>query len=369
MKKICLCGGGHSHLFVLRELAQLQRKDLDVTLVTPSRHQTYSGMVPGWMAGYYGIDQCRIDLEPLAEAAGVLLKTSRLQTLDANARTCVLENGEVLSWDLLSLDTGSQTRPGGLDRLGEAFLPVKPLEQFQAKWLDVLDEAATMPGYRLLVAGGGAAGVEIALAAANIFRKKGLDGTVSLASRPESLMAGHAPSVRNRVADALADCGVAVIPFRIEVDEAGILSAGGKPLDAAKIIGATGAMAPDYLQTSGLALDENGFVLVNDAQQSVSHADVFAAGDVAGSLNVNVERSGVHAVRAGPVLAANIVARIDGLPLQPYRARKSSLYLLATGDGRAIMSWGPFSATGRWVWKWKDHIDRAFIKRFSVFDA
>jgi selenide,water dikinase/sulfide:quinone oxidoreductase len=42
--------------------------------------------------------------------------------------------------------------------------------------------------------------------------------------------------------------------------------------------------------------------------------------------------------------------------------------LLATGDGRAIASRGPFGAEGAWAWRWKDRIDRAFIARFGGHD-
>lgn len=77
-------------------------------------------------------------------------------------------------------------------------------------------------------------------------------------------------------------------------------------------------------------------------------------------------RSGVHAVHAGPVLAHNLTAVASGERLRAYRPKKASLYLLASGDRRAIASWGGFSAEGRWVWRWKDAIDRRFIARQQV---
>jgi hypothetical protein len=40
--------------------------------------------------------------------------------------------------------------------------------------------------------------------------------------------------------------------------------------------------------------------------------------------------------------------------------------MLATADGRAIGSWGAISFSGRWVWRWKDRIDRKFIARFRI---
>ena len=46
-----------------------------------------------------------------------------------------------------------------------------------------------------------------------------------------------------------------------------------------------------------------------------------------------------------------------------YRPRPRSLYLIASGPRHAIASWGCWSAEGRWVWHWKDYLDRGFIAR------
>ena len=93
----------------------------------------------------------------------------------------------------------------------------------------------------------------------------------------------------------------------------------------------------------------------------MSHPEVFAAGDVATRQDAPHPKSGVYAVRAGPPLAANLRALCAGAALQPYTPQKRTLYLLSLGEKRAIASWGRWSAEGRWVWRWKDHIDRGFI--------
>jgi hypothetical protein len=51
--------------------------------------------------------------------------------------------------------------------------------------------------------------------------------------------------------------------------------------------------------------------------------------------------------------------------LQPWEPQQRSLYLLSCGQRRAIASWDRWSAQGRWVWLWKDHIDRAFIAKYG----
>jgi NADH dehydrogenase FAD-containing subunit len=124
-------------------------------------------------------------------------------------------------------------------------------------------------------------------------------------------------------------------------------------------------VAPDWLQGSGLMLDAHGFVSTTPTLQSASHAEVFAAGDVASRNDRELARSGVFAVRAGPALALNLRRHLAGGPLQPWQPKERSLYLLSCGGHRAIASWGQLSAQGRWVWAWKNWIDRRFVASYA----
>lgn len=93
---------------------------------------------------------------------------------------------------------------------------------------------------------------------------------------------------------------------------------------------------------------------------------MFAAGDICERMDITLARSGVHAVRTGPMLAMNVLAALKGGTMQAYQPGPRSLYLLACGKRRAVASWGSWSAQGRWVWQLKDWIDRRFIRKFST---
>ncbi|MDP2022946.1 MAG: hypothetical protein Q8L16_18870, partial [Hydrogenophaga sp.] len=123
--------------------------------------------------------------------------------------------------------------------------------------------------------------------------------------------------------------------------------------------------APAWLQGSGLALSDTGQVLVNAFQQSPSHANVFAAGDVCARADRPHAQSGVYAVRAGPPLAANLLAAHEGQSLKAHHPPANTLNLLSCGAGHAIATWGPLHAEGAWAWRWKDRIDRAFMARYT----
>lgn len=363
--RLILAGAGHAHLSVLQALERARPSDVDIVLITPLAFQTYSGMLPGWIAGHYSAQQCRIDVHALARRAGVRVIAAQLVAMDADRQCVATSDGQRIDFDLLSLDVGSEVDRSLLEMAGPRLLALKPLDAFFERWPQVLAAAVHKPGYRLAVVGAGAAGVELALAARHAFKRAGALAQVDLVASGAGPVSGHGKAVQQRVARALARANVVVHAARAAGARAGLLLSDGTTLACDCVIAATGARAPAWLGSSKLALDGNGFVAVDAHHHSVSHACVFAAGDVCARQDREVGRSGVHAVHAGPVLAANLLAMMKGGALAAYRARRRSLYLLACGPRDAVASWGGWSAQGYLLWRWKDWIDRRFIARFA----
>ncbi len=366
MRRLILVGGGHAHLFVLRSLAQHKSDNLEVILITPSDHLTYSGMLPGWIAGHYSLAECRINLSRLAQAANVQPVFDRVTEVNASQKTVTTQQGRLFSYDLLSLDCGSEGNTSMLEAAGEKLLAVRPIDDFCAEWPRVLEQAKDKPDYRLVVVGGGAAALELALAAHHALLVAGSKRTMELVVSEAGLLSEHANSVQRRAKRQLVKRGIAVHQHDAAATRQGVLMSDGNSIHADRIIAATGARAPQWLKSSGLHLDEQGYIAVDGRHQSLSHPDVFAAGDVCSRQDVNLARSGVHAVHAGPILAKNLLARLNGQELVTYWPRKRSLYLIACKPHYAIASWGRFSAEGSWVWRFKNWIDRRFVREFSL---
>jgi pyridine nucleotide-disulfide oxidoreductase family protein len=366
MKRLVLAGGGHSHLFVLRDLSRLRPKDLEVTLVNPEPWMLYSGMVPGWIAGNYSLDDCRVDLTALSGRAGARFVTATVVGLEAAGRSVRLANGDTLSYDLLSLNLGSETACAPLRDLGDRLIPVKPLAAFQTAWKGIANGDKQEGPRHLVVVGGGAAGVEISMAVEAALRARSGACKVTLVSGQEGLLPTHAEGVRRHAERALARHAIEVLRQNAAGRPEGVTLDDGRILAADHVIAATGASAPAWLPSSGLSLDGLGFVVVDPFHRSLSHPSVFAAGDVCSRPGSPLARSGVHAVRLGPLLAHNLIATVEDRPLRRFSPRRVSLYLLSTGEKRAIASWGGLSAYGAWVWRLKDFIDRRFVRGFTV---
>jgi len=100
--------------------------------------------------------------------------------------------------------------------------------------------------------------------------------------------------------------------------------------------------------------------------QSRSHPNVFGAGDCVSNPDRPHPRAGVFAVKAAPVLAANLRAALQGAPLTRFKPQRRFLALISTGERHAVGVWNGFAWQGRWAWRWKDRIDRRFVARYRV---
>ncbi|MBZ0334088.1 FAD-dependent oxidoreductase [Marinobacter sp. AL4B] len=365
MKRLILMGAGHAHLIALKQWITTPLDDVELVLVTPSRWQYYSGMIPGWIAGHYTIDQCRVDAEPVAKAAGAKLVLSSVVEILADDKKIRLADGDLLDYSWLSIDIGARTNLENLRGFTGSLLSIKPLGQFHQQW-SRLNEASDGRVQHLVVVGGGAAGAELAMAMAHVGAGGAeADARVSLITGNQGLLPDFSQRLRKLTRRKLAKLDVDIVEERAEAAGRYLTLTNGTSLDPDLVMAVTGSEAFPFLATSGLAVDAQGFVLVNECHQSLSHPDVFAAGDACSRLDQAVKRSGVHAVRAAPVLADNLRAAIASGKLRAFQPRTNTLYLIACGDKVAVGSYGPFSFSGKWVWRLKDKIDRGFVDGFN----
>lgn len=362
---LVLVGGGHANLAVLADwLKRGAPAGTRAALVNPQPFLTYSGMVPGWIAGQHPLEQARVNLAALARRAGVELIAGCCTAMNPEDRTVTLDTAEQVAFRVAAIDTGGVGRAGPL--LGDdlRLMDVRPMDGFVTQ-LDRWRAARLSTARRIAVIGGGAAGVELAFACANMAGAH-RPCEVVLVTGAAGLLPGFAARLQQLAARELARQRISVIAAEARV-EAGALQAGNQalePLDL--VIAALGSTASGWPRAAGLACDEAGFIAVDRYQRSLSHPHVFAAGDIAARQDRTVAHSGVHAVHTGPVLAANLRSALADQPLRAsYTPRPASLYLISCGDGTALASYGPLAAHGRWVQALKQRIDTRWIAAYA----
>jgi selenide,water dikinase len=372
--EIVLVGGGHSHVDILKKFGMKPEPSVRLTVVTRDMLTPYSGMIPAYIAGHYSRAEAHIDLRPLAAFAGARIIHAPATGLDLENRCVHVAGRPPVPFDAVSIDTGSTPDTRGIAGAEHA-IPVKPIDRFLEAWQGLGDAIRAHDGpYRVCVAGGGAGGVELTLALNHRMRtdaaalgKAPEDIRFAIVEAADTLLPSYNPAARRRLVRALAARGIEVRTGaaieRIAPD--GIALASGDTIASDTTILVTSAGPPEWLADSGLALDERGFVRIGSDLRSVSHPFVFAAGDAASMDGHALPKAGVYAVRMGPYLAENLRRTARGEALRPYRPQRRTLALITTGAPYAIGARGPFSAEGAWVWRWKDWIDRRWMRKYQ----
>lgn len=375
LRDIVLVGGGHSHVVVLSRFGMRPEPGVRLTIICTTTDTPYSGMLPGYIAGHYGFDDVHIDLSRLAVFAGARFYRDEVTGIDREARKVLCRGRPPVPYDLCSINTGSTPQARQATGALAHAIPVKPIQQFNERWLALLERVRNQKGpVTIAVVGGGAGGVELALSMQWRLREErrrlGRDPeelAFHLFSASEDVLPTHNAWVRRRFAQVLGQRGVRLHLGTIvhEVRPGRVITGKGEELAADEIVWVVQAGGAPWLRDTGLALDDDGFVRVDATLRSVSDERVFAAGDVAAFEPRRLEKAGVFAVRMGAPLADNLRRSVRGEPLQPYRPQRHWLALVSTGDRYAVASRGPIGFAGDWVWRWKDRIDRDFMRRFS----
>ena len=379
-RDIVLVGGGHSHVVVLKRFAMQPEPGLRLTMICTDVHTPYSGMLPGYVAGHYDYDAVHIDLSRLAVFAGARLYRDEVIGLDRTGGKVLCRNRPPVPYDRLSINIGSTPQLASVPGAEGRVVPVKPIHQFNQRWLALLGRVQqhTQGVLRIAVVGAGAGGVELLLAMQYRLQREfaalGRDASLlqfHLLGAESEILPTHNAGVRQRFMRVLTERGVRLhLGSQVtQVQANRLLCANGQVLEADEIMWVTQAGGASWLQGTGLALDTNGFLVVNDCLQSITDPLVFAAGDVAAMQNHPLPKAGVFAVRQGKPLADNLRLSVQAKPLETYHPQSSWLALISTGDKYAIASRGAIGFAGQWVWRWKDWIDQRFMRKFSEFEA
>jgi pyridine nucleotide-disulfide oxidoreductase family protein len=361
MSTVVLVGAGHAHALVLDAWRKHPIKAVDLVLVAPMLQAPYSGMIPGWLAGQYPFEEAVVDFEGLCQRSGARFVQAELLRLDPDAQTVWLSNGQSLAYDWLSLNVGSTLVPPISDTRVLSMRPLATLRGRYESWLAHWQAVTDTRPLSLTAVGGGAAGIESLLCVQHRLKQLRPDKPVHarLITRSANILPGFSARARQLALEALHRASITV---ELGTDWSETIDT-----NSDLVIWATGAQAHAWQlepSTRGtLQTDLAGFISVDNRLCSLSHANIFAVGDCA-ALPGKVPKAGVYAVRMGSTLARNLQSALMHQPLVDFEGQGRALALLNTADGSAIASWGPLGWRGRWVMRWKDRIDRGFIKHF-----
>lgn len=365
-KHLVLVGGGHAHLTTLRHADQFIAAGHRVTLIGPSEFHYYSGMGPGLLSGIYRPEEVRFHIRKMAEDRGAAFIRDRVVRIDPQQRRLELAGGDRVDYDAVSFNTGSFVPVDSPPDPGDRIFAVKPIENLLAARTAILRRLPSET-LRLVVVGGGAAGLELAGNLRRLVRDgHGAAGITLVAGR--RLLPGFPARIRQAARQALARLEITLLEGKrvAAIASRGLVLDDRHELAADHIFLAWGIRPSTLFEDSGLPVGENGGLLVNDFLQSVAYPQIFGGGDCISFRQRPLDKVGVYAVRQNPVLLHNLMAVLGGNALQPFDPGGDYLLIVNLGDGRGILRKKNFIWTGKFAFYLKDYIDRRFMKKFQV---
>ena len=379
---LVLLGGGHANIQVLKMLAMNPIGGLRITLISDQTHSPYSGMIPGYLAGYYAYDDCHFDLRRLCEELGQRFIKARIIGIDTQRKKIQLENRPEVRYDCASINVGIE--PQNIENISPEsalkLIPLKPISRFIRQWDRLIADLKAYQGSEPLqcaVVGAGAAGVEISIILKMLIDKNHWNARVSLIHRHAFLVSANDRRARKTLSKTLKELDINVQlntqVLRAQANSLVLKDSQGQIQTRAffAVLTATQAAAPHWFKSSGLPVNADGFVNVTGDLLVDSERDLFAAGDCIHFSPSPLKKAGVYAVRQGKILEHNIRAFFSGTSaFKTFHPKKHVLSLITIGERKALVHQDSPSVL-RWMWPsllWtvKDGIDRRFMKRFQT---
>jgi selenide,water dikinase len=349
--RVVLIGGGHAHAQVIKALNGKSRpKNMHVTLIDIQKAASYSGMVPGCVARLYKPEDTLLHLTSLAEWADIDFVQDEVVDMDVENNLVYVKNSQTpIPFDVISVDIGSATR--GLDETPGArryTIPTRPISDLVQR-IDQAEQELEETVH-VVVVGGGAAGVELSMSIMGRWESVLAQGClrVTLLDAGSQLLPNESQSCQEALNEIMQERGISVRhDCQVkEITDKVIHLRDGEKLAYTHCIWATGAAShplADTLRKRGLAVNDRGWIRVNEHLQSLSHPQVFAAGDCSSMETVTGRpppKAGVYAVRAGPVLIENLVNFLSHDNLTAYAPQDDFLkFCLWRWHGVGISLW------------------------------
>ena len=308
-----------------------------VTLVSPIVRHYYSGMGPGMLSGIYAPHEIRFNVKKLAEDRGAQFVLGKVTRVQPDDQILQLEDGSEVPYDVVSFNTGSYVPldliTGGMDNV----YPVKPIVNLLRARKAILDAIAGGGKPRLVVLGGGPAGLELT---ANIWRlvhRNHGKSSITLVTGSK-LLPNFAEKARRLALDSLKGRGIEVLEgVRVDrVEDGTVAFTNGQSVPYDLAFPAIGVRSYAIFRDSGLPVTADGSMIVTRRLNSTAYSNIFGGGDCISLEDEKLDRVGVYAVRENPILYKNLMAALEGGEMDLFTPQKVYMLIFNMGDGTGI---------------------------------
>jgi NADH:ubiquinone reductase (H+-translocating) len=367
---VVVVGGGFAGLEVSRRLA---RAPVDITLLDRTNHHTFQPLL--YQVATAGLNPADIAApirRILRGQENVTVLLADVLGIDVDERELRLEDDSCISYDYLVVATGVTHSYFGKDELAEFAPGLKTIDDglsirqriflaFEEAERSADDAKAVEAWLSFVVVGAGPTGVELAGALAEIakrtlpreFRRMNpAKARVLLLEGGDRVLPAYSAALSAKAERSLEKLGVEVRTRTrvLGVDAEGVDTDQGR-IGARTVLWAAGVAGSPLAQALGVPLDRAGRVLVEPTLSIPGHDEVFVVGDLAhveqdGELVPGVAPAATQGAR---VVAANILASLDGAPRVPFRYVDKGM-MATIGRAAAVARMGKLELSGLVAW-------------------
>lgn len=360
---LILVGAGHAHLFLLKKLQEVSWPHIQVTLISPSAYQYYSGMFSGFAEGLYNLDQIRVDMRSFIRNENVRWKEAFVLSIDPDNQIVQTDKDDQLEYDWVSFDIGSLTSGDHIPGVRDYAFRIKPNFHFP----HIFKKLRT--NHKVAIVGGGASGTEMCLAIQAWRNHQGVRGEVHLISSG-CLLEQYGEHISKKVERIVDSKGIILHRNQSihKVTESKLHSDDGWAINYDSLLWLTGPQPAHLFERSHMTIGDSGYLPVDTTLCHPQYPNVIGAGDCIQMIDYpNLDKAGVYAVRQAPILWKNLLSKVNGesVPLISYVPQSHYLSILSTGNRQALLIYKKFSMHNRLAWRIKNRIDCQFMKRYQ----
>jgi NADH dehydrogenase len=339
--RVVIVGAGFGGL---KAAQVLSRAHLELTLIDRNNHHLFQPLLYQVAAAYLDPEQIAKPVRGIFRGRGnVSFRMTEMTGVDLTNRVVHTSSGGV-DYDYLILAVGGQTNFFGMEGVQKHGFALKRLSDgvgIRNHLLESFERAALEPDAErrrsllsAVVGGGGAAGVEMAGALAELtgsvlsrdFKEFGSDDIrIILCEGADRLLPDLPADLAREAQRILKAKGVEVrlSSFITDYDGEEVRLKTGPPIPAGTLIWTAGIQAAAITRKLGLPLDAGGRITVEPTLQVPGHPEVFAIGDGAywEEEGKPIPMVAPAAVQMAEVAAANILRRTRGEALRPFHYR------------------------------------------------
>jgi NADH dehydrogenase len=330
--RVIIVGAGFAGLAAVERLA---RAGAQVLLIDRNVYSTFQPLLYQVATGGLNPGDVAYPARAVTRAHGARFRLGELTGIDAAAQRITLADGTSFEYDYLILATGVSAAYFGVTGAAEHSLglytrrdAVSLRDHIMAR-LERLDVAGAGKAVNFTVVGGGATGVELAGALAEL-RSTALDAAfpevdlasvhIRLVEQAPALLAPFQPALRDYARDQLLARGVEVrLDTAIrEVTNDRVLLANGEDLPSDVTVWAAGVSAPAGTAEWGLPQGRGGRILVGPDLRVRGQDRIFALGDISLVTGQPLPQLAQPALQMGRHAAAQIGLLTAGRATVPF---------------------------------------------------